>query len=162
MIKGKHYNMTFAPALSWTTIRLFLILSILNKWHTRQLDFVLAYPQAKIPRPTFMELPRRIKFPPGIDKSTHCLHVLQNLYGGKDAGRTWFTHLRDGLLELKFQQSKVDECVFYRGDTIILIYTDDCIVLNKNSQAEIDKVVKLLQSKFNVQDEGNLEDYLGV
>ena len=44
MIKGQHYDQTYAPALSWTTIRLFLILALLLGWHSRQIDFV---PQSK-------------------------------------------------------------------------------------------------------------------
>ena len=163
MIPGKHYDQTYAPALAWSTIRLFLTLVLMHGWHTRQIDFVLAYPQAKVPRPTYMELPRGINFPNGINKKTHCLHVLQNIYGGKDAGRTWYLYLRNKLTnELGFEQSKIDECVFYRGTTIILIYTDDCIVIDKESAKNIDMCIMELKKHFNVEDEGSLEDYLGV
>mmetsp|Transcript_27049 Transcript_27049/g.38337 ORF Transcript_27049/g.38337 Transcript_27049/m.38337 type:complete len:124 (-) Transcript_27049:598-969(-) len=51
------------PAHNWTAIRLFLILSILHKWHTQQVDFVLAYPQANASRPTYMELSKGINIP---------------------------------------------------------------------------------------------------
>ena len=40
MIQGNHYDETYAPSLSWSTIRLFLTLSILHGWKSRQLDFV--------------------------------------------------------------------------------------------------------------------------
>jgi hypothetical protein len=162
MIAGKHYGETYAPSLSWATIRQFLILSILHGWHTRQIDFVLAYPQADIPRPTFMELPRGIKYPSGIHRKTHCLEIKKNLYGGKDAGRTWYLHLKRGLEELGFEVSTVDECVFYRNTTVILVYTDDCIIIDTKSKDNIDMLIDELQSNFNVEDEGDLEDYLGV
>jgi hypothetical protein len=32
MIPGKHFDETYAPALAWSTIHLFLILTILNHW----------------------------------------------------------------------------------------------------------------------------------
>ena len=53
MKPGEHYEIghTYAPVLSWMTIRLFLVLAILQGWKTRQLDFVLAYPQAPVPQP---------------------------------------------------------------------------------------------------------------
>ena len=86
MKPNKHYDETYAPALTWSTIRLILILAIMKGWHTRQADFILSYLQAKIPQPMYMELPRGIKFPDGVDHKTHCLHILQNWYGGKDAG----------------------------------------------------------------------------
>ena len=162
MIEGKHYDHTFAPALTWATIRLFLILSIIFSWHSRQIDFVRAYPQAKIPRPTYMKLPRGINFPKGVNRKTHCLHVLQNIYGGKDAGRTWYQHPRNGLVELQFTPSKIDECVFYRGMTILLVYTNDCIIFDTRSKQNIDQVIKDLQTRFQIKDEGDLEDYLGV
>ena len=63
MIPGKYYDETYAPALAWSTIRLFLILTILNRWKSQQINFVLAYPQAPVPRPTYMELPQGINFP---------------------------------------------------------------------------------------------------
>ena len=48
MIKGKHYELTYAPVVRWVSVRLMLVLSIVNKWHTTQIDYVLAYPQAPI------------------------------------------------------------------------------------------------------------------
>ena len=47
-IKGIHYENTYAPVVTWTTIRFLLTLSLVNDWHTRQIDFVLAYPQANV------------------------------------------------------------------------------------------------------------------
>jgi Reverse transcriptase (RNA-dependent DNA polymerase) len=160
MIHGKHYDQTYAPALSWPTICLFLILTIINGWKSRQIDFVLAYPQAPVPRPTYMELPAGINFP-GLQKNKQCLEILQNVYGGKDAGRTWFLYLKDGLEQLGFQQSQQDDCVFYRGKTIFLVYTDDAIILDPE-EAGIDQCIKDLQTTFSVEDEGTIEDYLGV
>ena len=39
---GEHYTETYAPVIGWSTIRLFLIMSIMFGWHTRQIDFVCA------------------------------------------------------------------------------------------------------------------------
>jgi hypothetical protein len=57
MIKGLHYEETYAPLVQWATIRFFIALAIISKWHTRQLDFVLAYTQADIERDLYMKLP---------------------------------------------------------------------------------------------------------
>jgi hypothetical protein len=130
MIPGTHYDLgeTYAPALSWETIRLFLTLSIIHGWKSRQIDFILAYPQAPIPRPTYMELPRGINFPKGIDRNKHCLKVNKNLYGGKDSGRTWYKYLVKGLIKIGFRKLENNDCVFVRGQTILLVYTDDCLL----------------------------------
>ena len=100
-------------------------MALLFRWKTRQIDFVLAFPQANAECDLFIELPRGMSFP-GIHRSTHCLKLIKNLYGTKQAGRVWNQHLVEGLVgKLKFTQSKVDECVFYQGTTILLIYVDD-------------------------------------
>jgi hypothetical protein len=62
---------------------------------------------------------------------------------------------------LGFTQSKHDECVFYYGSTIFLVYTEDTILLGPN-QEEIEKIVKLLGKNFKVDDQGTLNDYLGI
>lgn len=160
MIKGKHFDQTYAPSLGWPTIRLLLTLSIINNWKTRQIDFVLAYPQAKAQRTYYMELPKGIRIP-GCKRSTHCLKVTANLYGAKDASRTWFMHLTKGLNDIGFQQSKEDECVFYRGTTIFVVYTDDGIILDKDGK-KIEKAMSDMKKKFTISDEGNLQEYLGV
>jgi hypothetical protein len=51
----------YAPVVTWFSIRLLLVLSILNNWHTRQVDFVLAYTQADIKFNMYMELPMGIE-----------------------------------------------------------------------------------------------------
>ena len=54
---GVHYWDTYAPVVTWQTVRLFLILSILLGWQSRQLDFIMAYPQAPAEMPLYMRLP---------------------------------------------------------------------------------------------------------
>ena len=48
IIKHKHYKLTYAPVVKWYSIRIILALTLVNKWHTQQIDYVLAYPQAPI------------------------------------------------------------------------------------------------------------------
>ena len=62
---------------------------------------------------------------------------------------------------LKFQQSKVDECVFYKNKSVILIYVDDGILVGPDDQ-EINDIVKEMAGTFKITDEGTLADYLGV
>ena len=52
-------------------------------------------------------------------RQRHKLKLIQNLYGLKDAGATWFNHLKKGLLERDFVQSDVDSCLFYKKDIVL-------------------------------------------
>jgi Reverse transcriptase (RNA-dependent DNA polymerase) len=58
-----HYHETYSPVVRWTSIRLMLILSIIRGWSTRQLDFVMAYPQADIStNHVYIEIPKVFEF----------------------------------------------------------------------------------------------------
>ena len=87
----------------------------------------------------------------------------KNVYGQKQAGRVWYRYPTKNLLEeLGFEISQVDECVFYRGKTVYILYTDDSILAGPDPE-EIEQVLKdLKKENFEVTDEGNIEDFLGV
>ena len=112
--------------MTWFSIRLLLVLSVLNNWYMQQVDFVLAYPQADIEFDMYMELPKGIETKYGNGK-THILKLLKNLCGQKQAGRVWNQHLVKGLTNIGFCQSQVDECVFFRDNVIFIVYIDDGI-----------------------------------
>jgi hypothetical protein len=148
------------PVVKWSSIRLFLLIAAIQKWRTRQVDFVLAYPHADIKTDLYMDIPKGFETP---DKSQpYCLKLKKNLYRQKQAGRVWNRFLHNGLTKLGFHQSAVDECVYYRGTSILLCYVDDTILIDP-SDKEIDKIITQLRDlKFDVQDEGQIEDFLGV
>jgi hypothetical protein len=79
------------------------------------------------------------------------LKLLKNFYGQKQAGRVWNQHLVAGLCKIGFQQSKVDECVFYRNKTIFVVYVDDGIFagpVHLKSNKQLKTFIKLdLMSK---------------
>jgi hypothetical protein len=89
---GVHYTETYSPVVNWFSVQLIAILSIINGWHTRQIDFVLAYPQAPLPYDNYMKLPRGIKMKTG-DSDSHVLKLKQNIYGGRNSGRIWNDYL---------------------------------------------------------------------
>ena len=110
---GIHYFETYSPVVNWFSVRLFLVLTLLLNWYMRQIDFVLAYPQAPIKCDLFMKMPRGIVVP-GYDPKQYCLRLVKNIYGQKQAGRVWNKYLCEGLTKLSFSQSTVDECVWYK------------------------------------------------
>jgi hypothetical protein len=165
MIKGLHYEDTYAPVVQWATIRFLMTMAILNNWHTRQLDFVLAYTQADIERDLYMKLPPGFTIPGKTlseqDRKEYVLKLEKNLYGQKQAGRVWYLHLKNNLLKLGFEPSQHDECVFFHGTTTFIVYIDDTILLGPNKE-EIDNLVKLLADKFKIEDQGEFSDYLAI
>ena len=163
MEKGIHYDQTYAPVASWASIRLILALVAANKWHTTQIDYVLAYPQAPVEREVYMEIPRGYELADGKNKQDYAFKLHANLYGQKQAGRVWYQYLSKRLVEdVGFTKSKIDECVFYKGSTVYVLYTDDSIIAGPD-QEEIDQVIQEIQDAgLNITVEGDIKDFLGV
>lgn len=149
---------TYAPVITWFAIRLLFTLLLLNNWFSRQIDFVLAYPQAEIEFDTYMRLPHGVTSTNGTSK---VLKLLKNIYGQKQAGRVFFLYLKEKLQKLHYEQSKIDECIFYKGNVIFFFYVDDGIMIGP-SESEIDEEIKLLSKECKIEDKGQLEDYLGI
>jgi hypothetical protein len=161
MKEGIDYDLTYSPTVSWPAIRLALSMVLLHGWHAKQIDFVLAYPQAPAARPMFMEIPKGCELP-GHNSKDWVLSVPRNIYGGKDSGRVWYLHLKAKLLSIGFKISKHDECVFYKGKAMYVLYTDDSILVGPD-QKELDNIIKEMQSSgLNMTHEDGIEDFLGV
>ena len=159
-IHGVDFWETYAPVVQWTTTRFYLTVSVLNKWKCRQLDFVAAYPQAPVETETYLEIPAGITSLG--DPKTNVLKIIQNIYGSRNAGRVWNKFMTRKLVDdLRFRQSDVDECLFFKGNCVVLIYVDDVILMGPDER-EIDQLVKKMSDSFKISDEGTLADYLGV
>jgi hypothetical protein len=159
---GIHYNETYSPVVTWATTRFFLIQSLLLGWHTQQLDFTLAYPQADVDRPLYMEIPKRLQVAgQPISTETYVLQLIKNLYGQKQASRVWYLWMTERLLRMGFMQTTIDPCIFYYKGTVMLVYVDDTILLGPMREG-INTVMRLLHSQFSIEVEGEISDYLGV
>jgi hypothetical protein len=79
---------TFSPVVNWFYVSLIFTLSLLSDWSTKQVNFVLAYPQA----PIEFDIQKARG-----DRNTHVLKLLKNLYGQKQARRVCNKHLTSGF-----------------------------------------------------------------
>ncbi len=152
---------THAPVVTWTTVRMLLNLSILNHWHARQTDFVLACPHADIEFDMHMELPKGIETKYGNGK-THVLKLLKNLCGQKQGGRVWNQFPVDGLAKVGFHQSTVDECLFFRDNVIFVAHVDDGVFASPDDKVTDKAISDIRGAGFDTEDQGDLKDYLGV
>ena len=135
-----NFGEIYAPVVSWQTLRLFLHL-ILKGWHSKQMDFVLAYPHAPAEVPLYMYFPKGYKFKNRISEETHILKLTKNIYGQKQAGRVRNKYLDEGLGEIGFKPSKMNPCLYFHGCISLLVYIDDCIMFGPD-WAKLDKVIK--------------------
>ena len=160
-VYGANYYETYAPVVTWFAVRFMLVLAILHGWAMRQVDFVQAYAQAPIECDMYMELPPGIETKHGNSKD-YVLKLLANLYGQKQAGRVWNQYMTDKLRDIGFQQSQIDECVFYRDDIIFIVYVDDGLFFGSDDDVLTQVISKLKEAGLNIEDQGHPADYVGV
>ena len=129
------------------------------------MDYTLAFVQAKLDGkdpPIFIEMPRM------FEKPGHVLKLKRSLYGMRQSPLNFYLHLKNGLEQRGFKQSKIDPCLFYSGKVICLIYVDDCLFFAKNS-SEIDSIIKDLKDpsdkanqEFLLDKEKDVAGFLGI
>ena len=158
---GVNYYDTHGPIVTWFAIGLMIVFGILFNRATQQIDFVMAYPQAPIKMDMYMELLQGIQTKHGNSKY-HVLKLLKNIYGQKQARRVWNHHLTSKLLKVGFTQSIVDECVFYRGNTIFIVYLDKGIFIGDTNNHILNIIAELQGLGLNIEDQGHLANYVGV
>ena len=157
---GDTYWTTFAPVVSWTTVRCIFVMALLLGWQMRSIDFVMAYTQADMKTDIFMQLPAGTTIN-GVDPNKHLLKLQKNLCGLKDSQVTWHEHIKASLISRGFRQSKVDPCLFIKGTILLVLYVNDATLFSSNSMA-INCEISSLKQSFELTDESELRDYLGT
>ena len=159
--QGINFWETYSPVVSWPVIRLFLTMTLLHGWHSRQIDFVLAFPQADVETDIYMKLPAGYHRN-DADPTKHCLKLIKNVYGTKQGPRTSNKFLHNKLEAIGFEQSKIEPCLYTRGPTAFLVYVDDGIVVAPTPSQTEQVLEDLMQAGMDVEDLGSIQDYLGV
>jgi hypothetical protein len=170
-LHGRDFWETYAPVVSWSTICLLLLLSTILNLKTRQVDYTQAFPQAPLADPVYMRIPQgwladsdgvlRPHQDPTYQDRSHYICLKRNLYGCRQAARNWFQYPTKGLLHNGFQQSSHDSCLYLRSDCIMIVYTDDCLIFARDDHI-IDALIKTLASTYALEDQGTVNDYLGI
>jgi hypothetical protein len=170
-VHGRDYWETYASVVSWASVRLLLLLSTILNLKSRQVDYTQAFPQAPLDDPVYMRLPQGFYVAPDhtlqqhsdptYHDRSHFIKLKRNLYGCKQAARNWFAHLKKGLISLGFTPSKIDPCLYFRHDCILAVYNDNCLIFARDDST-IDDLIKVLSDIFLLQDQGDIQDYLGI
>jgi hypothetical protein len=150
---------TFAPVVSFSTVRLFLVLSLMFNWETCTVDFANAFVQAKLTDTVYMHLPRGFQ---SELKGKSCLRLNKSIYGLSVAPRLWYKHLLESLKLEGFKPSQHDPCLLMRHDMLIIMYVDD-LGLAAEKMETIDQLIEnLRKKKFDLTKEGSFSEYLGI
>jgi Reverse transcriptase (RNA-dependent DNA polymerase) len=93
-------------------------------WATRQVDYTNAFVQAKLTEEVYLEFPKTFALK---SRANVVLKLVKSRYGLRQAPRTFFVKLCDGVLEQRYVQSKNDACLFMKEGILYIVYADDTI-----------------------------------
>jgi hypothetical protein len=168
---GCDYWDTYTLVVSWSTIRLVLLLSTILQLKSRQIDYTQAFPQADLHYPVYMHIPQGWHVTetgsmephsnPRFNDTAHFIKLKKNLYSCKQVARNWFKHLDQGLKDHGFHQSQIDPCLYMKKDCIMVMYMDDCLIFAPNDGI-IDDLISSLSKTYALEDQGDAHDYLGI
>ena len=106
-----------------------------------------------------MEIPKGFEVKGSTQR--HALSLIYNLYGAKDAGRTYYLFMVEYLKSLGFRQSTIDPCVFYYKQLVLLMYVDDFIIAGPTIN-DINDAFEIISDNVDLEWKGDVCDYVGV
>ena len=150
---------THSPVVSWSSVRMFLVLALTLGWYTCTIDFSNAFVQAQLEKPVWIHLPRGF-LSSRLGKTV--LKLKKSLYGLTFASRLWHEHLLKALHSLGFKASTTDPCLLFRSDMILIVYVDDLGIATPDKAATDKLVQSLLDKGFELTREGSFSEFLGI
>jgi hypothetical protein len=152
---GVHYDpdRICALVISWTTVRLLLMLSTHLDLATCQVDCVAAFVHSPLPQPvgydkmsdeeklhscTYVEMPG------GFRKEEKVVHLSKALHKLKSVPKAFFSHLKSNLEAMGFEQAiDIDPCLFISDKVMCLVCVNGTLLHAKNHD-NADEVIQQL------------------
>ena len=104
--------------MQWSSVRLLLTLVLSEGWCTRQVDYTNAFSQADLKEEVYIEPPRGFQ---RKDSKDLVLKLNKSLYGLRQAPKSFFDKISEGLVERGFRQSEIDKCLFMKEEMICVV-----------------------------------------
>lgn len=159
--KNFDYTDTYAPVARISTFRILLSIANHKKFSIHQMDVKTAFLNGSLKEEIYMCQPEG--FEEG-DGNMVC-RLRKSLYGLKQAPRSWNEAFNSFVLNLGFQRSSYDCCLYWKrcGNVTVylLLYVDD-ILLMANDLGEVNRIKKQLSEKFEMIDMGEIKQFLGI
>ena len=122
---------TYASTPSHLSLRILLILSLVNHWDVVTADISSAFLQAPIPEGELV----LVKPPPELEQNP-LWRLTKALYGLKTSPKLWQQHLASKLEELGLRKNKADPCIFVGEKLLVMTYVDDLLIVGEKQEQE--------------------------
>jgi hypothetical protein len=157
---GLDYFETFASVVRFATLRALLAKAAEENLEIHQLDVDTAFLNGPLKEEIFIEIPEHFEMiEPGVNRDTKCLRLLKALYGLKQAPRAWLSEVQAFFKSIGFRPSKADPNLFVRGNTYILLYVDDMLIVG-----DLESVLQAktqIMAKWKCKDLGEARIFVG-
>lgn len=161
---GVDYTETFAPTVRMATLRTFFAITAVEDRECRHYDIGNAFTESECKEDLFLSKPKGVNVTEG-----YVLKVLRSIYGLKQAARDWNKLLKSHLIDMGFEQSLGDPCLFTHAERgiVILVYVDDILAsAKKGERHQLDWFYRNLHvgldGRFNTKDLGEVKKILGI
>jgi hypothetical protein len=131
--------------IRYSTLRILLAKAAIEDLEIEQMDVETAFLNPVLEEEIYMEIPQFFnELYPDKDFTGKSLRLLKSLYGLKQAPRAWLLEVQAFFASIGFTASSADPNLFIRGNTYVLLYVDDMLVIGDKAsvataKAEIGK-----------------------
>lgn len=152
---------TYSPVINPCIFR--FLISVANKHDLDliTLDVKNAFLYGDIGYEVFIEIPSGVAY----DRKKYAFRLKKSLYGLKTSSRSWFERLRSAILDMKYVESRLDQCIFYKRDgdnlAIVVIYVDD-MMLATNCPKWREETLRSFENDFKMKINYEPTCFLGV
>ena len=166
-VAGVDFQYNFAPVTSEVTLRILLVLWVLEDYFAEVADVQTAFLHGDLEEELFIKIPIGYKefLAENNESIDHkYLQLEKSTYGLVQAARSWWKKFTAVLKEeLMFQQHENDSCLLQRtdasGKVFLIVYVDDCFVVG--DKTAVKKALGEIQGFFNITRSENIEDFIG-
>jgi hypothetical protein len=150
-----------SPVCASSTVRLFLVLSLILDWYTCSIDFSNAFVQSYLPdgKKIWIHLPRGFGSTNG---SGTCLQLIKSLYGIGAAPKLFYETAIRAFTKLGFKQSRYDPCLLFRSDCFLCLYVDDVGIAAAKESTIDELIAQLRKLGFELTKENSFTEFLGI
>lgn len=136
-----------------------VLFSCIMHWVNCLLDVRCAYLYGKIDKDTYIKQPQSFEVK---GRENDVLKLNKAIYGLHQSGRCWYNDLHEKLLANGFKEIKGVTCAYnYKSKAVVLVYVDDLPIFAK-SKEDLNEVVHLIKSIYEVKELGDIHMLLGV
>ena len=163
-IQGVDYDETYSPTTRLTSIRALLQKATNEGLTIHQLDVKGAYLNAPIDTELYLQQPPGYEQTAADGQRLTC-HLKKSIYGLKQSGRNWHGTLTEYLKSEGFSANDSDPCVYSSsvgGQQVLILFWVDDILIAAKQESVIDSVKQRLSDRFNMDDRGELQWFLGI